>query len=134
MTGTATYPMALTSLFTSADVQVWSASLDQPDRCLDKLTALLAPDEIERAARFTQQFQGRRFMAGRAMLRMLLSCYVDVEPAQIPLAYGAHGKPEIADSAGEGIHFNVSHSRDRVVFAVARGRRVGVDIEYVRPV
>jgi 4'-phosphopantetheinyl transferase len=66
---------------------------------------------------------------------MLLSSYVRKPPAQIALTYGPHGKPEIADSGvPEGIFFNVSHCRDRVVYAVSRGHRVGIDIEHLRPI
>jgi 4'-phosphopantetheinyl transferase len=68
------------------------------------------------------------------MLRALLSRYVHRPPAHIVIAYGAHGKPEIVGDGRAGIHFNVSHSCDRVVYAVARGRRVGIDVERMRQV
>lgn len=116
-------------------MKVWSASLDQPEWCLQKLKATLAAEEIERAGRFVQEVHCRRFIAGRGMLRTLLSSYVNLEPAQIRFSYGAHGKPEITNGdAGKEIRFNVSHSRDRVLYAVGRRTRVGVDIEHVRPV
>ena len=46
--------------------------------------------------------------------------------------HGAAGKPELA-AAGE-LQFSCSSSRDVAVVAVARGRRVGVDVERLRPV
>jgi 4'-phosphopantetheinyl transferase len=135
MTGVPTNAVLLTPLVVSLEAQVWSASLDQSDSCVERLTALLAPDEIDRATRLVHEAHRRRFIAGRGMLRMLLSDQVGLAPARIRFTYRARGKPELAGPAsGADIRFNVSHSQDRVVYAVARGRRVGVDIEHVRPV
>src|SRR5207253_10188751 len=47
------------------------------------------------------------------------------------LAYGARGKPALAD--GDGLRFNVAHSHGLALVAVARGRELGVDLERVRP-
>jgi 4'-phosphopantetheinyl transferase len=41
---------------------------------------------------------------------------------------GAHGKPCLRDRRA-GVHFNVSHAEGLVLVAVARGVRVGVDVE-----
>jgi 4'-phosphopantetheinyl transferase len=134
MVGTPACALPLTPLATSAKVHVWSASLDQSERRQEELTAMLAPEELERASGIVRGVHRRRFVAGRGMLRALLSRYLDLEPARVRLVYDARGKPEIMGAAREGLHFNVSHSCDRVVYAVGRGHRVGVDIEQVRPV
>ncbi|HCJ09953.1 MAG TPA: hypothetical protein DHW14_02155, partial [Clostridiales bacterium] len=49
--------------------------------------------------------------------------------------YGARGKPTLAgDGVGDStLTFNVSHSHRLAVYALARGRRVGVDVERIRP-
>jgi 4'-phosphopantetheinyl transferase len=44
------------------------------------------------------------------------------------LAYGTHGKPFLA-SPDDGLDFNLSHSGRWLLFAFARGRAVGVDVE-----
>ncbi len=43
-----------------------------------------------------------------------------------------HGKPQLADP-GAALRFNLSHSGDLALIAVAWGREVGVDVERVVP-
>lgn len=64
-------------------------------------------------------------------LSELLAGYLRSDPADVELATATHGKPALADPAS-GIHFNVSHSGDWTVVAIARVA-VGVDVERVDP-
>jgi 4'-phosphopantetheinyl transferase len=51
----------------------------------------------------------------------------------VRFVYNEYGKPFISDDQNRGsISFNLSHSNGMALYAVARGRRVGVDIEYMR--
>lgn len=61
----------------------------------------------------------------------VLSAYMGVDPLDVELAKGLHGKPALASTA-HGVHFNVSHSGSWGLIAVARSE-VGVDVEHVRP-
>jgi 4'-phosphopantetheinyl transferase len=67
--------------------------------------------------------------AGRA-LREVLAVYVEAAPEAIRIVAGEHGKPELADGA---LRFNLSHSGDIALVAVARDRDVGVDVERIDP-
>jgi 4'-phosphopantetheinyl transferase len=49
-------------------------------------------------------------------------------PEQLVIRYGSHGKPFIRDSE---FHFNLSHSQDHALLAIAVGREVGIDVECV---
>lgn len=60
------------------------------------------------------------FVAGRTLVRRVLG---DLEITDVP-----DGKPHLTDPD---IDFNVSHSGELVLVAVARGRRVGVDVEQI---
>jgi 4'-phosphopantetheinyl transferase len=62
------------------------------------------------------------FIAGRTLVRRVLGD-PELEIIEVP-----DGKPHLAR---EGIDFNVSHSGELVLVAVARGRRVGVDVEQI---
>jgi 4'-phosphopantetheinyl transferase len=64
----------------------------------------------------------------------VLALYTETEPARLRFAYGPQGKPSLqSDEAGDtSLRFNLAHSHDLALLAVARGREVGVDVEHVR--
>ena len=54
-------------------------------------------------------------------------------PNALELDYGPRGKPRLAGGFAESdLRFNVSHCGDVALYAFARGREVGVDVEAVR--
>ena len=61
----------------SGEVHVWRASLEQPQRCLERLFDTLAPDEKERAERFYFDRDRNRFIAARGTLRSILGGYLN---------------------------------------------------------
>ncbi|MCX7138175.1 MAG: 4'-phosphopantetheinyl transferase superfamily protein [Proteobacteria bacterium] len=71
----------------------------------------------------------RRSAVARAMLRILLARHVGLTPAELKFNLGPHGKPYIAAAPGP-LHFNVSHSAERAIYAISRDCELGVDIEY----
>jgi 4'-phosphopantetheinyl transferase len=118
-------PLALT--LAAGDVHLWRWRLDQAvGDC-----QLLAPDEQLRADRFRFDPDRQSFVAARSGMRRILSRYLDCDPGAIAFSYGSHGKPFVAAGA---IEFNLSHSGDWALLAVARDRAVGVDIERIKPV
>ncbi len=104
-------------------VEVHYFSLDVDAARLSELNGLLSWEERERAARFRFNRDRNRFTACRGTLRELLGA-----SAAVRFVYGAFGKPRLEDSE---IRFNVSHSRGMAMIAIARGREVGCDIEWI---
>jgi len=99
-----------------------------------RLAGLLSEDECARAGRFHFRRDANRFVVGRASLRLRLAECLDVEPAAIRFSYSAYGKPELAPPFDRSdLQFNASHTDGIGLIAAARGRRVGVDIERIRP-
>jgi len=95
--------------------------------------AMLSESERQRASRFTFERDRKRFIAARATLRRLLAARLGVQPEEVELVYGQHGKPALGGRfANSELRFNVSHCDDLAVYAFARGREVGVDVEAVR--
>jgi len=124
-------PEALT--LPAGEVHVWRAVLDRPAEEQASLAQTLSPEEEERAARFYFEQDGRRFVAGRAILRTLLGRYLEAPPGAIQFQYGPQGKPSLAAGCGDGsLRFNLSHSHDLALYAFARRRAVGVDVERLR--
>jgi 4'-phosphopantetheinyl transferase len=116
------------------EVALWQAALDDPAQ-MAALWGTLSDDERARAERFRFERDRRRFAVCRGYLRALLAPLTGQAPAELRFRYGARGKPAL-DAAGGGgdLRFNVSHSDGVAIYAVTRGREVGVDLERVRPV
>ncbi len=111
------------------EIHVWRARLDSEGW---PGAERLPDEERQRAARLRSPQGRRRWLAARWALREVLGSYLDRDPAAVELRVGEHGKPELA-AAGASLRFNLSHSADRALVAVAWGREVGVDIERVEP-
>ena len=111
------------SLLQNPSVEVWSVELAQPPALVARLEALLADDERERAARLADR---QRWVVARAALRIVLAGRLGLDPGDVEFALGPHGKPELP---GGRLRFNLSHSGDRALVAVAEGVEVGIDVE-----
>src|SRR5215207_238152 len=116
---------------TEADIHVWSAGLEVGPDTLAAHRAVLSDDERERALRYRFQVHRSRFIAARGLLRTLLGAYLGAAPASLRFEYGVYGKPSLR---GDLIHFSVSHSEARALYAFTASTPVGVDLEYVRPI
>ena len=115
-------------------VQVWVIVLPHVRGSLESLRGILSPEESSRAARFAFERDRHRFILVRGTLRVLLAQYLNQDPARISFRYGAHGKPALIaePNSSADLRFNLSHSGDYCLCAVALGREVGVDVEVVR--
>src|SRR5437667_3270644 len=116
------------------EIRVWIASLDLEAKPAERLSRLLSDDEQKRAARFHGRRDAVRFRVHRAALRTILAECLGVEPRAVDFRYGPRGKPELAERFDRaGLRFNTSHSEGLGLYAVTTWRRIGVDIECVRP-
>jgi 4'-phosphopantetheinyl transferase len=132
------------------EVHVWHVDLKAWEKEAGSLLELLEAEERERAARF--KFPGPRdqFVISRALLRRALGCYLRIDAREVRFRTTANGKPELAatselhsggrrpedlrseDLRSEDLRFNLSHTEGAAVFAIARNRQVGVDVERIR--
>jgi 4'-phosphopantetheinyl transferase len=116
-------------------VQLWRAGLDVPEATFEGWRSLLGEEELRRAAGFRFDQDRRRFIAGRALLRLILGAHLGFVPHRLKFHLGAQGKPALLPGQGPaGFQFNVSHSANVFVCAIAVDRPVGVDIEQMRPI
>lgn len=90
---------------------------------------LLDDAERERGLRRATPTLQLRQLAASALVRAVLARYLDAEPAALAFRYGEHGKPSLARPEWHWLRFNLSHSADVAVVAVAAGREIGVDVE-----
>ncbi len=128
------WPSPRGSLVLSNDeVHVWRADLDHNPSRMNSLFHTLSEDEQARAERFYFQIDRERFIVARGALREILGVYLNRAAKSVLFCYGPHGKPALAqDPGGNTIHFNMSHSHGVALYAVTRGREIGIDLEFIR--
>jgi 4'-phosphopantetheinyl transferase len=101
-------------------IHVWTAPLDgvpPPVR--------LPPDEIARIEAGDPRLWRRRH-AVRAVERTLIGHCLDRDPAGLHFVTADGGKPRLA---GDELAFNLSHSDDLLLVAIATAREIGVDVD-----
>jgi 4'-phosphopantetheinyl transferase len=114
-------------------LHIWLALADEHGPSLPRYTRHLSPDELRRAGRMRRLKLQERFIISRGLLRALLSRYLECRPELIQFACSLQGKPYLPASVSSGqLQFNLSHSRDAIVFAVRLHEPVGIDVEYMR--
>ncbi len=103
-------------------ITVWRVRLDAP---VEHAFDLLSADEKAHARKLGPAEVASRWIASRAALRTILSDHLGLLPTEISFAAGLAGKPELV---GGEVEFNLSHSEDIMLLAVAP-IRVGIDVE-----
>lgn len=109
---------------TPDEVHVWCARADGTD-----FRPILSPDELARADRYRMDRDRDRFIWCRGLLRTILGEQLRRPPKAISFCYGPSGKPYLP---GTELRFNLSHSQDAALIALAWERELGVDIEAIR--
>lgn len=74
--------------------------------------------------RFMVDSRKKQWLAYRILLRQILA------PADITIEYDSSGKPYLA---GSRMHISVTHSEDLAAVIISPEKRVGIDIERMRP-
>ena len=98
---------------------------------LQQAATLLNVPEQERVVRKRRPEDRDTLVLAYAMHRLLLSCWLGVDAAQVPIGRDAQGRPLIQDSV---LATSLSHTHGAVAIAISRVGPVGVDIEaIVRP-
>jgi 4'-phosphopantetheinyl transferase len=115
------------------DVHVWRVVLDQEQALVEAFRETLSLDELERAARFHFARDAKHFVIARGALRNILGRYLAERPERLRFATTQFGKPSLTGvQSGAGLRFNLSHSGGLALYAVARERELGIDIERLR--
>lgn len=120
--------LTLPATLRDGEILIVEARLSRSLDLLDGLREHLDSTERARADRFLHSADTSRMVLGRGIARAALGALMRVRPAAVEFAANAHGKPE----ARGGPAFNVSHSGDVVLVAIAAAGRVGVDVEHAR--
>jgi 4'-phosphopantetheinyl transferase len=114
------------------EIQVWRVDLNASADRIQQLKSILSADERARADRFHFDHHRDRFIVGRGILRTILSQYLNLPPNQLQFQYGSHGKPSLIPISDPAVQFNLAHSDDLALVAIALQHPVGIDLEKIR--
>lgn len=120
---------------TESAVDVWLTRDEVSDASLQaEYRRLLTQDERDQELRFHFARDQRRYLITRALVRTVLSRYLDIEPADWRFAPNRYGRPRVVNPGREqcGLSFNISHTQGLIALGVTWHRELGVDVEHVR--
>jgi 4'-phosphopantetheinyl transferase len=106
-----------------------TAELDPAPGVVEFLEGLLSPEERDRVDRLRLPHVRRRILATRGWVRWALGLATGSDPHRLVFRIGLRGKPFL----DQGPSFNLAHTGDHLVLALAAGGRLGVDAEEPRP-
>ncbi len=114
------------------DAHLWVV---RPERITDpellrSYEALLTRDEQEKRDRLQKADDRHYCLVTRALVRCVLSRYVDVAPDRWRFVVDQHGRPEVSEPRlSLPLRFNLSHTMGLIVCGVTIDREIGVDVE-----
>jgi len=112
-----------------SEIHVWRSSLVRQN-CNQRA---LSASERERWENFSDPESANRYCATRTWLRALLSRYAHTDPDSLDIQTAQLGKPFLRHPKNC-LTFNLSHSGNWLLIAVARAVQVGVDLEVQRDI
>jgi 4'-phosphopantetheinyl transferase len=114
------------------EVHVWLAqpALHDHAQLEARYLSLLSADEREQHRKFHFAKERHPYLAAHALIRLVLSRYAALPPAQIHFSRGKNGKPRAELPAPyAALTCNLTHTAGLVGCVIARGRECGIDIE-----
>ena len=111
---------------------VYPINLTTPLFELSTAWPLLSEAERRRADAFIQTEHRDRYVQIHAVLRKILAYHTELTASEVAFEYNKYGKPSLTDyQVSSPIEFNLSHSGNHALLAVAKHKMVGVDIELI---
>lgn len=118
----------------TGEVRLRLVDLDRPHWMQPGSLAALSADERQRADRFQSSLHRDRFLAGRTYVRLTIGRHLGLDPAQLVLGTGEHGKPHLETGVHDRrLSFNFAHSENVALLGLTTMRAIGLDLELVRP-
>jgi len=120
------YPKALPA---KGFAHLWFIDLLSSD--LSDYASILTTNERSKLA-LLKQAEAQQFrLRARVALKLILSIYLKIAPAQVKIIYGKEGKPFLDPTHDPSFFFNVSHSQHYLVVLIDPQQANGIDIEWM---
>ncbi len=102
---------------------------DRVEQLCEEGRRLLCEEERRRHQAMRNPLAARRFLLGRCLLRLGLAQHLGAKPEELRFSHQTKGKPILRYPEAEGLCFNLSHSGEEAVVAIARCCALGIDLE-----
>lgn len=115
-------------------VHLWLHFLQADAAQLSTVFDLLSTDEQAKANRFYFEKDRNRYILARGGLRCILARYLAAAPQSLQFGYSQTGKPFLVNGPADAhLCFNLSHTHQVALYAVAWNRDLGIDVEQIQP-
>jgi 4'-phosphopantetheinyl transferase len=115
------------------EIHLWIVSTEQiqDKTLLNRYHQILSTDEVKRNKRFFFEKDRKQNLITRVLIREVLSKYIDnIAPRDWRFVENDYGKPEVVPQMLPfPLKFNVSHTANMIVLAIAKDQDIGVDVE-----
>ena len=123
----------ITPIFPPQEAHVWfvvpESITDQ--QTLDRFLKLLSDDELQQYQRYYFAEDSHRYLVSHAVVRTVLSKYLDIAPADWLFKRSPRGRPEIANPAAPALRFNLTHTAGLAACVVTLADDCGIDAERI---
>lgn len=117
------------SMLNQHTIHIWHTRFEEHTKKNKLFQSWLTAEEKIRAGRLAESFR-QRFIISRAVLRDILAYYSRQCPKKLKLTYSVYGKPLLINS--DHLEFNLSHSKNILVYVFTLETPVGIDIEHIK--
>jgi 4'-phosphopantetheinyl transferase len=115
-------------LLDDSHIHVWLFELNPVNSKIKMYKNILSESEKQRAEKITEQNTRKKYISSHAIMRKILSIYTNTPAEKLSFGSGIHGKPFLK-SPNENYCFNLSHSFEYGLLAIAMNSELGIDIE-----
>jgi 4'-phosphopantetheinyl transferase len=112
-------------------IRLWQGDCAATETDYSQYWRILDPTEQQHALTIKNKQMLQRYVGVHARLRILLGDVVNAAPVQLRLHRAEYGKPYLLDYPE--LTFNLSHTANKLVVAIADKCELGVDIERCKP-
>ena len=112
-------------------LHIWRTRISKNIKNIDYNWSLLTQNEQIHSKKFSFIKEQNRYIITRAILREIISGYIDTAPQNIFFKYTEYGKPYLANNHEQKLKFNLAHSGDCIVFIFSKYIDIGIDIEFI---
>jgi 4'-phosphopantetheinyl transferase len=109
------------------EIKLWHGEIAAKESDYQKYWQVLDSTEQQHASSIKNKHLHKRYVEIHAQLRIVLGDATDAAPEQLRIHKAEYGKPYLADFPD--LAFNLSHTANKMVVAMAYNCALGVDIE-----